>query len=123
MINKIKTFFVSVWECKNKLLLWLWNDVVCESIYKRVKRTLVCFDQLLNVVIFNGYEDETLSARFYRWTEKGGTLWKLPALVVDAVFFFDYIYDASGKKIKHCEKSFIREANRHGFPDDYKTKE
>lgn len=92
------------------------------SVWTRIKRVLICIDQLINVLVFNGYEDETLSARFHRWSKKDRFLWMLPSVVVDTVFFFDYFYEGT-KKIKHCEKSFIREANRHGFPDDYKTKE
>lgn len=115
MLDTIKKFFASLWQNKEKFLPWLWNDFVCGSLWGRAKRLLVCFDQFLNVLILNGREDETLSSRFYRWSLKDGWLWKLPAKIVDTLFFFDCRKDGK-RTIKHCEKSYLNEINRTGLP-------
>ena len=115
MINKIKAFLGSLWQNKEKFLPRLWKDFVLGSLWGRAKRLLVCFDQFLNVLILNGREDESLSSRFYRWSRKDGWLWKLPAKIVDTLFFFDYVQDGN-RKIRHCEKSYLNEINRTGLP-------
>ena len=115
MLNKIKAFLGSLWQNKDNFLPWLWKDFVLGSLWGRAKRLLICFDQFLNVLILNGREDESLSSRFYRWSRKDGFLWKLPAKITDTLFFFDYVWDG-GRKITHCEKSYLNEINRTGLP-------
>lgn len=85
---------------------WLW-------LY--VKRILIAFDQLANTLI-HGYEDESLSSRFYRWSLKTGKLWKIPAIIVDTLLFFDKGKDLDGTIIHHCEKAFQNELKRTGLP-------
>ena len=53
---------------------------------KRLKHILIAIDQLFNT-IFNGWPDETLSARAYRWEKNGKRSW--PRKLIDALFFFD----------------------------------
>lgn len=114
-MKKIKRFFCLIWQNKGKILSWLWNKLICESLWQRLKRLLICFDQFLNVLILNGREDETLSSRFYRWGKKDGIFWKFPVKITDTLFFFDYETDKN-RKVRHCEKSYLREMQRQGFP-------
>lgn len=85
------------------------------SLWGYVKRVLVALDQTANALL-NGYEDESLSSRFYRWSLKKGILWKIPAILVDAFLFFDKAQDEDGRILRHCEKSFENELKRTGFP-------
>lgn len=114
-MKKIKQYCYWLWQNKEKFLSWLW-----ESLWGRAKRLLVCFEQFLNVLILNGREDETLSSRFYRWSLKDGIWWKLPAKIVDTLFFFDYVQDGN-RKIRHCEKSYLNEINRTGLPVEMRS--
>lgn len=85
------------------------------SLWGYLKRILVALDQTANALL-NGYEDESLSSRFYRWSLKKGFLWKIPARLVDTLLFFDKAADEDGRILKHCEKSFENELKRTGFP-------
>ena len=85
------------------------------SLWDYVKRILIALDQVANTLL-NGYEDESLSSRFYRWSLKDGLLWKIPAKIVDTVLFFDTAKDEDGKIMHHCEKSFENELKRTGLP-------
>lgn len=114
-MKKIKEYFCLLWQNKGKILPWLWNKLVCESLWGRIKRLLICLDQFLNVLILNGREDESLSSRFYRWSRKDGFFWKLPARITDTLFFFDYKTEEN-RKILHCEKAYLNEINRTGLP-------
>lgn len=115
MLNKVKEFFVSLRQDKEKFLSRLRSGLIRESLWGRAKRLLVCFDQFLNVLILNGREDETLSSRFYRWGRKSGFWHSLPEKIADTLLFFDY-GEENGRKIGHCEKSFRNELKRTGFP-------
>ena len=85
------------------------------SLWNYAKRILIALDQVANTLL-NGYEDESLSSRFYRWSLKDGLLWKIPAKIVDTVLFCDTAKDEDGKVMKHCEKSFENELKRTGLP-------
>ncbi len=89
--------------------------------WRYVKRVLIWLDQGVNVVFLGGYEDESMSSRFYRWSKKEGKLWKIPATIVNTIFFFDYIKDDE-KKILHCEKSYQNEYKRTGCPVELRGK-
>ena len=67
------------------------------------KRVLIGIDQLANVILFNGWPDETLSAR--AWREQ----WQLRFLI-DGIFFWQRA---------HCEQSYIWEQARKDLPKDY----
>lgn len=66
----------------------------------RAKRILIAVDQLFNA-IFNGWPDETLSSRAWRWEKNGKRSW--PRRLIDALFFFDP---------DHCRESY--ESERQG---------
>ena len=101
---------------------------VSPNIY--VKRCAISFDQLINTWLFFGYEDETLSSRAFRWSDDVGTeansqntgesklksnKWhyqKMPAIIINALFFWDYLIDEDGDKVRHCELSFWSERER-----------
>jgi len=70
----------------------------------RGRRILIALDQLLNS-IFNGWPDETLSSRAYRWHEAGKRLW--PMHLIDMIFFWE---DA------HCYESYMSEQQRAHLP-------
>lgn len=61
----------------------------------RVKRLLLVIDQLLNVLLWNGSQDETVSSHLYRRIESGKATW------------FDKQLCQFLKKLesKHCFKS------------------
>lgn len=86
-----------------------------QALWAYAKRILIAFDQVANTV-FRGYEDESLSSRFYRWSLKDGLHWKIPAAVVDTVLFFDTAKNEDGNTIRHCEKSYENELKRTGLP-------
>lgn len=120
MLNKIKQYCYLLWQNKENILPWVWETLICGSLRDRAKRLLICFDQFLNVLLLNGREDETLSSRFYRWSLKDGIWWKLPAKIVDTLFFFDCRKDGI-RTIKHCEKSYLNEINRTGLPAEMRS--
>lgn len=68
-----------------------------------LKRVLISIDQLANVVLFNGWPDETLSAR--AWREQ----WKIRFLI-DQAFFWEK---------DHCRQSYLWEQARDDMPKDY----
>lgn len=45
--------------------------------------------QTLNVILFNGDPDESISARAYRRTQEGSVKWARVVRVIDAIFFFE----------------------------------
>ena len=72
----------------------------------RIHRLLVSFDQLLNVLLCDGWEDETMSSNVYRMELEGkraGVLRKY----IDRLFFW---------QTDHCRKSFTTERRRNGLP-------
>ena len=70
------------------------------------RKVLIALDQLVNA-IFNGWPDETMSSRSYRWYIEGKRSW--PMYCIDALFLF--IGD-----VNHCEESWRSEANRKQLP-------
>ena len=117
MINKIKYILQQSWQ--KILLVWQHKKIIILNFLRRlwiyVKRIFLWLDQGINVVFLAGYEDESMSSRFYRWSKKEGKLWKIPALVVNTLFFFDYKI-VNGHKQLHCEKAHYKEIARTGLP-------
>ncbi|MDR1275190.1 MAG: pseudouridine synthase [Candidatus Accumulibacter sp.] len=72
---------------------------------KRLKNILIAFDQLINAV-FNGWPDETLSSRAYRWHTSGKRHW--PMHVINDLFF-DPV---------HCLSSYISERTGRQLPPE-----
>ena len=61
---------------------------------------MIVLDQLVNAAC-NGFPDETISSRAWRWEKNGKRAW--PRVVIDAVFFWD---------ADHCKESY--ESERYG---------
>ena len=72
----------------------------------RGKRILIALDQLVNAV-FNGWPDETISSRAWRWERNGKRAW--PRKLIDAVFFFDR---------DHCRESYESERLGRQLPPE-----
>ncbi len=77
-----------------------------------LKNTLIGFDQLLNIIFLNGYPDETLSSRFFRWYRDGKYI--LPMQILDKVALF------FGDK-NHCYESYMSEAKRRQMPPELRN--
>ena len=73
---------------------------------KRLKNILIALDQLINALC-NGWPDETLSARAYRWERSGKRAW--PRKLIDALFFFDP---------EHCRESYESERTGRQLPPE-----
>ena len=65
------------------------------------KSVLIALDQLANALL-DGWPDETLSSRAWRWEQNGIRSW--PRRIIDVLFFFDP---------EHCRESF--ESERTGW--------
>lgn len=65
-----------------------------------------------------GYSDETLSAASYRLSSRYKA-WMIARNMIDAVFFWDTSKDAQGRKMRHCELSYISEKLRRQLPNHY----
>ena len=78
-----------------------------KRLFTQIKRILIWLDQGINVVLFFGYQDETLSSRAYRrCRDKNKCIWKN---VIDTLLFFDK---------NHCYESYQSEVlNRHLPPE------
>lgn len=76
---------------------------------KYVKNVLIWLDQGVNVILFLGYPDETLSARAYRHYLDGTT----PYLktIIDTLFWFDK---------NHCKESYESEVLNRQLPPEYR---
>lgn len=72
------------------------------------KKVAIGFDQFLNT-LFNGYPDETLSARAWRMFLEDGTRW--PFMIIDALLFWDDW---------HCKESYESEWNNTQLPKHYR---
>ena len=72
----------------------------------RAKKILIALDQLLNAVC-NGWPDETLSSRCWRWDMEGKRTW--PRKLIDGLFFWD---------ANHCRESFESERIRRQLPQE-----
>lgn len=73
---------------------------------RRLKRILIAVDQLANAIC-NGWPDETLSSRAWRWEKNGKRRW--PRMVIDALFFFDP---------DHCRESYESERLGRQLPPE-----
>ena len=73
---------------------------------KRPKKILIAFDQLVNA-LFNGWPDETISSRAWRWERNGKRAW--PRKLIDAVFFWDK---------DHCQESYESERQGRQLPPE-----
>lgn len=69
----------------------------------------LAIDQLINAVFFNGYPDESLSARAYRWDRDGKRSW--PRKVINALFF--WMND-------HCKSAYSNEKKDKHLPPEYR---
>ncbi len=87
-----------------------------QKIKKRIKayfvHVLTAIDQLANAALLFGHEDETVSARCYRWHLRGYRTW--PMRIVDffaGTFFFDK---------NHCERCYNNEQTRRDMAPEYR---
>lgn len=68
---------------------------------ERLQNVAVLISQLVNVIVFGGLPDETVSGRSYREGVLGGCpIWARRRRVIDAVFFWDP---------GHCRRSHERD--------------
>lgn len=72
----------------------------------RAKRILIALDQLVNALC-NGWPDETLSSRAWRWELNGKRNW--PRKAIDRLFFFD---------LDHCRESYESERLGRQLPPE-----
>jgi hypothetical protein len=72
----------------------------------RARQVLIAIDQLFNAV-FNGWADETLSCRAYRWELNGKRSW--PRKLIDSLFFWQKA---------HCKSSWQNERERRHLPPE-----
>lgn len=72
-------------------------------------RSLIAIDQLVNVMVFWGEPDETLSARSYRL--RSIPFWGCMRLVLDALFFWQE---------SHCRQCYEWEQDRRDLPEEYR---
>lgn len=72
----------------------------------RAKRILIALDQLFNTLL-NGWPDETLSSRAWRWDVSGKRGW--PRKAIDCLFFFDP---------DHCRESYESERLGRQLPPE-----
>lgn len=77
------------------------------------KSVLIAFDQLVNALA-DGWPDETLSSRAWRWSVSGKRDW--PRKIIDTLFFLDR--DA-GKG--HCELSCESERLGRQLPPELRS--
>lgn len=72
----------------------------------RAKRILIALDQLINALC-NGWPDETISSRAWRWEQRGKRSW--PRKLIDGLFFFDP---------DHCRESYESERQGRQLPPE-----
>ena len=72
----------------------------------RAKRILIALDQLVNALC-NGWPDETLSSRAWRWEQNGKRNW--PRRFIDGLFSFDP---------NHCRESYESERLGRQLPPE-----
>lgn len=73
---------------------------------------LISLDQALNAWLFNGWADETISARAYRNSAQGKRKWVTFERWINRLFFWQK---------NHCEASFRMEQERLHMPPAYRT--
>lgn len=72
-------------------------------------QTLIAIDQLLNVVLCNGWADETMSSVAWRMEQQGSWFGKIMRPLIDTLFFF---------QPHHCQRSFDSERLRLQSPPE-----
>lgn len=70
------------------------------------KAIFISIDQLINT-IFNGWPDETISSRAWRWHIDNKRSW--PYKFIDTIFFWED---------KHCYNSYISEREGKQLPPE-----
>lgn len=75
------------------------------------KKVFIAVDQLINAVFLNGYPDETLSSRAWRWYRDD--VFYLPMLIIDAIFFWQE---------EHCKSSYESERADRQLPPEFRVK-
>lgn len=73
------------------------------------KSVLIALDQLANALL-DGWPDETLSSRAWRWEQNGIRSW--PPRIIDVLFFFDP---------EHCRESFESERTGRQQPPELRS--
>lgn len=74
----------------------------------RIKHILIALDQLVNA-IFNGWPDETISSRAWRWHKNGKRSW--PCKAINALFFDP----------DHCMESYESERLGRQLPPELRS--
>ena len=72
------------------------------------RKVATAIDQLINT-FFNGWPDESLSARAYRWRRDGKRAW--PAWLINKLFFWQQ---------DHVASAYHVEQKRRHFPPEYR---
>jgi hypothetical protein len=78
---------------------------------KHLKNILIAFDQLINAV-FNGWPDETMSSRAWRWEKDGKR--GAPRKLIDGVFWLFGDDD-------HCQMSYESERQGRQLPPELRV--
>lgn len=74
-----------------------------------IKNVLIWLDQGVNVIVFRGYPDQTLSARAWRHAKNGERIWLQK--LIDSLLFFDP---------NHCEESYKSQELKRQLPPEYR---
>lgn len=74
------------------------------------KKIFIAVDQLINAV-FNGYPDETISSRAWRWYRDD--VMYFPKFFIDAIFFWQE---------EHCKSSYESERLDRQLPPEFRVK-
>ena len=72
----------------------------------------IAFDQWVNATFFNGWADETLSARAYRNAVKGNKKWDIIMRGINILFFWQN---------HHCRGAYAQEQKRMHMPPEYRV--
>ena len=72
----------------------------------------VALDQAINAWFFNGWADETISARAYRNSAQGKPKWVMFERWINRLFFM---------QVNHCERSYRSEVIRLHMPPAYRA--
>lgn len=104
----------------------MWAKVKSWTLWSNLLQCLIAFDQLLYCTIatilsvFNhkisAYADMTLSAQFYRLSERGCKYGKILMYITDFIF----IVLTFRKVKKHCYKAYQSELSNSHLPNDLK---
>jgi len=81
-------------------------------IMSRLKHILIALDQFFNALC-NGWPDETLSSRAWRWEQNGKLCW--PRKAIDGLFFFDPDHSRKVTKASAWGGSCRRNCGRQEF--------